>query len=323
MRRTFAQCSIALFAGTLGVGALLPSQAAATFEGRNGLIAWSSVVSNGKAGGAFAITIIPGRGKKQVIRACSDVNSFGDPIYCEAWDRVSFSPDGRQLMWDQTASGGNEQIVLAKPDGSAPQTIDHGSAESDSEPSFSPDGQRIVYVRGQLGAEGQIVTSNLAGGDVQVMTPTVTGFSPVWAPNGRTIVFVHGEDIWSVGVNGQGAKLLIRGGQDPDFSPDGRQIVYLNNGGFVSTFGMIYTARADGTHRRKLPLTKGCCKYVQSVAFSPNGKQLVFGLLSARAKQNLELSTVAMKGGHPKRISSRFTDYNGGFTTGVSWQPRR
>src|SRR5262249_8274700 len=159
-------------------------------------------------------------------------------------------------------------IVLAKADGSAPHVVDHGSAESDSQPNFSPSGHRIVYVRGELGAEGRIVTSNLAGGDVRVVTSAVTGYSPLWAPHPRTILFGHHEDIWSVGVNGSGLKRLITGGQNPDFSPNGRQIVYLNNRGFISTFGAIYTARADGSHRRKLPLTGHCCKYVQSVVFS-------------------------------------------------------
>ncbi len=317
-----AQLLIALSAGVAGVFALLPSQAAATFHGRNGLIAWSSDVSDGKAGGLFAIAILPvGQGRRHVIRSCSDVDADGNPIYCQQWDRVSFSPNGRRLMWDMLTTAGNWAIVLANSNGSAPHTIVQSSTESDSQPSFSPNGQRIVYVSGPLGSKGQIVTSNLAGGNVQVLTTTVTGYDPVWAPNGKTIVFVHNEDIWSVGVNGHGARRIIRNGQDPDFSPSGRQIVYLNNGGFVSTFGTLYTAHTDGTHQRRLPITGHCCKYVQSVVFSPDGRQLAFGLLSPASTQSLELDTVAITGGRPRRIASKFTNFNGGFTNSVSWQP--
>ncbi|MDQ6817255.1 MAG: hypothetical protein M3018_07595 [Actinomycetota bacterium] len=307
-----------------GAFALHPSEAAATFHGRNGLIAWSSDVTDGKSGGAFAITIVPvGPGRRHVIRSCSDVNSVGNPIYCQQWFRVSFSPSGRRLMWDMLTRGGNWVIVLARSDGSAAHTIVHDTALSDSQPSFSPTGRRIVYVRGQIGSEGQIVTSHLTGGAVHVLTSTVTGYDPVWAPNGRTIVFVHGHDIWSVGVNGLGAHRLIRNGQDPDFSPNGRQIVYLNNGGFDGvTFGTIYTAHADGSHRRRLPIVGHCCKYVQSVVFSPDGTKLAFGLLSPAATESVQLATVSLAGGRPKVIASKFTNSNGGFTNSLAWRPR-
>jgi hypothetical protein len=105
------------------------------------------------------------------------VNDFGDLIYCEDWDRISYSPDGRRLMWDMTATAGNEVIALANADGGALQVIDHGSTRMiSSRPSLrmatgSP-------MSGEVGSEGQIVTSNLLGGDVRVVTTTITGFSP-------------------------------------------------------------------------------------------------------------------------------------------------
>ncbi len=323
MRRALISLTVGLSASVAGAFALLPSEAAATFHGRNALLAWSSFVSNGKTGGAYAITMIPvGRGGRHVIRSCSDVDSVGNPIYCQDWYRVSFSPNGRRLMWDKLTRGGNWVIALARSDGSAAHTIVHDTALSDSQPSFSPTGQRIVYVRGQIGAEGQIVTSDLTGGAVHVLTSTVTGSGPAWAPNGRTIVFVHNQDIWSVGVNGLGAHRLIRNGQAPDFSPDGRQIVYLSNGGVVSTFGTIYTAHADGSHQRRLPIVGHCCKYVQSIVFSPDGSKLAFGLLSPAATESIELATVSIAGGRPKVIASKFTNSNGGFTNSLSWKAR-
>jgi hypothetical protein len=70
------------------------------------------------------------------INSCSDVNDFGDLIYCEDWDRISYSPDGRRRMWDMTATAGNEVIALANADGGALQVIDHGSTENDFQPPF-------------------------------------------------------------------------------------------------------------------------------------------------------------------------------------------
>jgi WD40 repeat protein len=323
MRRGLARFSITFWCG-LGLVAVLPSLAGATFHGRNGRIAWASFVSDGKSGGVSAIaTFAAGGGGIHPIGSCSDVDNFGDPIYCQDWDRISYSPDGRRLIWDMTARAMNEVIVLANANGGATQVINHGSAESDFQPTFSPNGDRIVYVRGAAGSGGQIVSSDLAGGNVRVVTTTVTGSSPAWAPNGKTILFEHNRDIWSVGVDGQAPHRLIRSGQDPDFSPNGHQIVYLNNGGFVQTFGTIYLVRADGTHRHKVPTMGNCCKFVQSVVFSPDGKRLAFGLLGNDAAEKLKLSTLPVAGGRPKLIDSRPTDFNGGFTNSLSWQPVR
>ena len=136
-------------------------------------------------------------------------------------------------------------------------------------------------------------------------------------------MFVHNEDIWSIGVNGQAPRRLIRGGQDPDFSPNGRRIVYLNNGGFVQTFGTIYLARPDGTHRHKVVTVGKCCKFVQSVVFSPDAKRLAFGLLANDSAEKLKLATLPVAGGRPKVIYSRSTNSNGGFTNSLSWEPVR
>jgi hypothetical protein len=161
-----------------GIGGLLPSLSTATFHGRNGRLAWASFVSDDKSGGVAAIATFSARGGGiDPINSCSDVNDFGDLIYCEDWDRISYSPDGRWLMWDMTATAGNEVIALANADGGALQVIDHGSTRMiSSRPSLrmatgSP-------MSGEVGSEGQIVTSNLLGGDVRVVTTTITGFSP-------------------------------------------------------------------------------------------------------------------------------------------------
>jgi Tol biopolymer transport system component len=122
-------------------------------------------------------------------------------------------------------------------------------------------------------------------------------------------------------VNGQAPHRPIRNGQDPNFSPTGDQIVYLNNGGFIQTFGAIYLVRADGTHRHKVPTMGNCCKSVQSVVFSPDGKRLAFGSLGNDAAEKLKLSTLQVRGGRPKLTYSRSTNFNGGFTNSLIWQP--
>jgi hypothetical protein len=268
-------------------------------------------------------TLSPQGGGLRRIGSCSDENDFGDPIYCENWHRISYSPDGRRLAWDLLTRPGNEVIAFANADGHSVHLIDHGAGENDSQPTFSPRGDRIAYVRGDVGSEGQIVTSNLVGGDVRTVTTTVTGYARVWAPNGKTIVFVHNEDIWSVAAGGGVPRRIIRGGQDPDFSPSGHLLVDLNNGGFVQTFGSLFISRADGSHRHRVPTSGKCCRLVQSVVFSPGGRRLAFGMLSNDDAEKLVVATLPVGGGRPRAIETRSTAFSGGFTDSLSWQPLR
>ena len=131
-----------------------------------------------QVGGVAAIATFSARGGGiDPINSCSDVNDFGDLIYCEDWDRISYSPDGRRLMWDMTATAGNEVIALANADGGALQVNRSRQHQNDfpadllSE--WRPD--RLCPARS---ARRRIVTSTRLGGDVRVVTTTITGFSP-------------------------------------------------------------------------------------------------------------------------------------------------
>ncbi len=314
----------------LSLSAAAPA-AHATFRGHGSRIAWAyaaydpnyhfspdygirSVGANGRAGRTLAL-------------CNSNAAGGGGPAVCPQWAHVSYSPNGRRLVWAVTPLGGGSHLVLAKANGSGRVAIAH-PGESDSEPSFSPNGKRLVYVRALSGTSSeQIVTSDLSGGNVHVLVTltsvdTAVGVDPAWSPNGREILYTNGHSLWVVGVGGHGARQLISGAERGDWSPSGRQIVYI-----AHSSGLIHLAPSNGMGRRllhfSLPGGFGLPHSAEYAVFSPDGTRIAFAGVDQSADPTIYV--VSVRGGHARTVDNYYTGDEGaptGFgTVGLSWQP--
>jgi TolB protein len=199
------------------------------------------------------------------------------------------------------------EIYLMDGDGSNPRRVTENAA-FDCFPALSPDGTRIVFDSNRLRAEGEAFnTSHLfvMAADGTGQTPLVRGASATWSPDGKQIAF-HASasgagrpinalpgaattdgDIFVLNV----ADFLKKGtppknitnnpaaiDDDPDWSPDGRTIVYTSHAVTDSTddhaTAEIYLTAADGTGQRTR-LTSNA-EEERAAAWSPDGKRLVF-----------------------------------------------
>jgi TolB protein len=72
---------------------------------------------------------------------------------------------------------------------------------------------------------------------------------PIWAPDGKRIVYSFDNDLFVMDATARNASLLTRGAGEPSWSPDGRWIAFDCGSG---ERGRMCAIRPDGTGRRRI-----------------------------------------------------------------------
>ena len=126
------------------------------------------------------------------------------------------------------------------------------------EPTYSPDGTQIAYVDGGGDHSHTIRVVNADGTDVRVLidatrpsTPGTSGASTGHLTGASSRSAWEGRGIYTIRPDGTFLRLLIPGGGNPAWSPDGTQIAYSPSS--VGTPSGVWVANADGSDPRPLP----------------------------------------------------------------------
>lgn len=210
---------------------------------------------------------------------------------------LSWSPDGRDLLYTMTDRKGIDRILESGSDGTGATVVSPACTEAclgDDDPVYSPDGKRIAFER----AFGPVVNDNAAyvaifamnadGSRLTQLTKTPKGSAdrqPEWSPDGRTIAFVHsgaGNEGAIEVMNADGSNIrrltpFAIDAADPHWSPDGTRLLFNTYADAVQyKSANLFTMRADGTHR--VPLTHYSGGTMQAFAdgWSPDGTEIVF-----------------------------------------------
>jgi Tol biopolymer transport system component len=134
----------------------------------------------------------------------------------------------------------------------------------DEYPAWSPDGKTIAFNR-LTKTSGGIYTVNEDGGGLRKLTDPPEGFwdsEPSWSPDGTKIAFTRGSgersgrpDVFTMNADGTHLRKLTgktEGAYSPDFSPDGKRIVFVG----WKAGNKLYVMNADGTDVRRLTKTQ-------------------------------------------------------------------
>jgi dipeptidyl aminopeptidase/acylaminoacyl peptidase len=144
-----------------------------------------------------------------------------------------FSPDGTRIAAASFRSGAQE-IWVGGRDGSGLQQVTTLGASGVWVGGWSPDGSQIAF-DAAIGGNTDVYVVGSDGGQLRRLTaePSIDGV-PTWSGDGRWIYFASTRagvipDIWRISADGgQAIRLTRNGGFQPQESPHGRYLFYLD-----------------------------------------------------------------------------------------------
>ncbi|MGH3054285.1 MAG: TolB family protein, partial [Gaiellaceae bacterium] len=178
---------------------------------------------------------------------------------------AAWSPNGRLIAFDADRgirNGFSAIYVMNAKGGKIRRITGPARPQSDYEPRFSPDGTHLVFARARGTADNApaaLFTVRLDGSGVHRLTSfSLHVGASDWSPNGKRIVFEAYPDgafgdVYVISATGGRPVNLTKdttGQADPVWSPDGRKILFLDNG-YVNGVGRtgLATMNPDGSRR--------------------------------------------------------------------------
>lgn len=192
--------------------------------------------------------------------------------------------------------------------------------------SWSPDGSRLLFSARKASdplADVDLFTLDLANGTRTRLTRSGgIGKGASWSLDGKWIAYVskdetYGYDIHLMDVNGKHHRRLTSDKKDedsPDFSPDGRQLLFAKAGGASTDTNEIWVMDLATQQARRL-VKAGPFQKVRTPVWSPDGSWIAF----CRDSDDRAESVYVMRPGTPNR--TRLVYSGESLSIAVDWQP--
>jgi Tol biopolymer transport system component len=313
----------------------LPPTAAATFPAKNGRIAFKRFLDPALSTSAVFASDVNGRNERRLSHPPEGAED----------NSPDWSADGLSVTFQRCRAIVRCEVWTVRADGTGetrlgPDCLDVPPGplcESRISPAYSPSGA-IVFGRGYVDAGGvphaDVDLMNAAGGDLRTILSvppfSVANAAFAWAPDGARLVveIVNSESatppggiaLYVMNADGSGGlrqitPFALRGGDHPDWSPDGERILFRSNAQSTDAVGsQLHTVRPDGTGLEQLshfsPGTR-----VLSSSYSPDGKWITVGLSGVDGNPDVYVMRTNGHGIHPVTRTSAWD-------SAPDWGPR-
>jgi Tol biopolymer transport system component len=312
----------------LAVVGTIAAAASATAPGKNGQIAFRRYFDDQQTWGAVFTMRPDGTQARQLTHPPRGVVD----------DQPDWAADGSLIAFTRCApNNGTCHVWTTAPDGSGlgpvgslcPAGANEQACPDDGHADFSPDSKQLVFVQ----ATGQVKQVRVTGDQIEHsaialmnrdgsgrrVIYTTNGFAadldyPVFSPDGKQVVFERHNSglsrpldkhaIFVIGVDGSNLHRLTpwseNDGDNPDWSPNGKWILYHSYIDDPSGQSQYFLIHPDGTGRKQLThFAKGT--HIGSASFSPEGGSIVFS--KGPEGGNIDVYTMHLDGTQLHRLT--------------------
>jgi TolB protein len=269
----------------------------------NGRIAFGRYFDRDKNRGVIFTVARSGRGERQVTHPGPDASDF----------EPDWSPDGSRITFTRSGRSG-PAIYTVRPDGSGLTKVSRPCrrakprrCDQDIASAFSPSGRDIAFASSDGRLKPRSSSSGATAGTdgssyrrARVPSSSTLGshLTETESRSSATTSLARRRDgraVFVVNVDGSGLSRVTPwnlDAGDPDWSPDGRWILFGSNENLKKP-SQLYLIRPDGTHLRQLTrVRRGTLG--TSASFSPDGNWIVFA--ARRVGGNADLYVMRANG---------------------------
>ncbi|MGH2952389.1 MAG: TolB family protein [Solirubrobacterales bacterium] len=169
----------------------------------------------------------------------------------------------------------DSELFTILPDGSGIEQLTDDLVNQDA-PAWSPDGRELSLAVLGLSGGSTVFTMNADGSEMRALARSRTLASPSFSPSGRRILYTNGRAIKTIRTDGSDRRKVVKAVHrgiliEPQFSPDGRWIVFVGTPQGERRQG-IWKVRRNGKRLRRLTGNVND----RGPDLSPDGRRIAF-----------------------------------------------